>query len=151
MNKSSSRRIPRGSGNLRGHIELRLPQDSMNAANILLVDDNDDVREITALILRDCGYNVPEASSGRAALDVLDANPAIDLLIVDFVMPAMSGMEVLERARAKRPEIRAAFITGYADRSRLGENFENELVIGKPFTADQLICAVRRALGQSQE
>ena len=123
----------------------------MNAANILLVDDNDDVREITALILRDCGYNVLEASSGRAALDVLDANPAIDLLIVDFAMPAMSGTEVLERARAKRPEIRAAFITGYADQPRLSGTFENDLVIRKPFTADQIVLAVRRALGQSEE
>ena len=48
----------------------------MNTANILLVDDNDDVREVTALFLRDSGYNVLEASSGSTALDVLDANPA---------------------------------------------------------------------------
>jgi CheY-like chemotaxis protein len=53
----------------------------MNTANILLVDDNDDVREVTALFLRDSGYNVLEASSGNAALDVLEANPAIDLLL----------------------------------------------------------------------
>jgi CheY-like chemotaxis protein len=123
----------------------------MNAANILLVDDNDDVREITALFLRDKGYNVLEAPGGSAALDVLEANPAIDLLIVDFAMPSMSGIEVLERARAKRPEIRAAFITGYTDQPRLSGKFENELVITKPFTADQLVFTVRRALDQSEE
>jgi CheY-like chemotaxis protein len=122
----------------------------MNAANILLVDDNDDLREITALFLRDSGFNVLEASSGSAALDVLNANPAIDLLIVDFAMPLMSGMEVLERARAKRPEIRAAFITGYADQPRLSGKLENESVIRKPFTADQLILAVYRALALDQ-
>ena len=123
----------------------------MNTANILLVDDNDDVREITALLLRDSGYNVLEASSGSTALDVLDANPAIDLLIVDFAMPSMSGMEVLERARAKRSEIRAVFITGYADQPRLSGKFENELVIRKPFTVEQLVLVVRSALGRSEE
>ena len=123
----------------------------MNAANILLVDDNDDLREITALFLRDSGFNVLEASSGSAALDVLDANPEIDLLIVDFAMPSMSGIEVLERARAKRSEIRAAFMTGYADQPHLNGKSENELVIRKPFTADQLVLVVRRALGQSEE
>jgi CheY-like chemotaxis protein len=96
--------------------------------------------------LRDGGYNVIEASSGRAALDALDANLEIDLLIVDFAMPAMSGTELLERVRAKRPEIRAAFITGYADQPRLSRKFANEMVIRKPFTADQLALAVRRAL-----
>jgi CheY-like chemotaxis protein len=120
----------------------------MNLTNILLVDDNDDVREITALCLRDSGYNVIEVSSGSAALDALDANPAIDLLIVDFEMPVMSGTELLEHARAKRPEIRAIFITGYADQPRRsGKKFENEMVIRKPFTADQLALYVRRALG----
>ena len=122
----------------------------MKTANILLVDDNDDVREITALFLRDSGYNVLEASSGSAALDVLDANSAIDLLILDFAMPSMSGMEVLERARAKRSEIKAVFITGYADQPRLSGKFENELVIRKPYTADQLALAVHSALGQSE-
>ena len=123
----------------------------MNTANILLVDDNDDVREVTALFLRDSGYNVLEASSGSTALDVLDANPAIDLLIIDFAMPSMSGMEVLERARAKRSEIRAVFITGYADQPRLSGKFENELVIRKPFTEEQLVLVVRSALGRSGE
>lgn len=78
----------------------------MSVKTLLLVDDNDDVREITALLLRDSGYRVIEASSGSAALAALDANPAIDLLIVDFAMPRMSGIEVLERARARRPEIK---------------------------------------------
>jgi CheY-like chemotaxis protein len=123
----------------------------MNTANILLVDDNDDVREVTALFLRDSGYNILEASSGSTALDVLDANPGIDLLIVDFAMPSMSGMEVLERARAKRSEIRAVFITGYADQPRLSGKFENELVIRKPFTEEQLVLVVRSALGRSGE
>lgn len=122
----------------------------MSAANILLVDDNDDVREITALLLRDSGYNVVEASSGSTALDVLGANPAIDLLIVDFAMPGMSGIDLLERARAGRPEIKVVFITGYVDHARFGGKFADEIVVKKPFTMDQLAPAVRKALGESE-
>jgi CheY-like chemotaxis protein len=121
----------------------------LSAANILLVDDSGELREIVALLLRDHGYNVIEASSGSAALGALDANPAIDLLIADFAMPGMSGIELLERARAKRPEIRALFITGYVDRTWSGGKFADEVVLKKPFTTDQLAAAVRKALGQS--
>ena len=63
----------------------------MSPANILLVDDNDDVREVTALLLRDSGYHVIAASSGSAALEVLGGDSAIDLLIVDFAMPGIPG------------------------------------------------------------
>jgi CheY-like chemotaxis protein len=116
----------------------------------LLVDDNDDVREITALLLRDTGYSVIEASSGIAALAALDANPAIELLIVDFSMPGMSGLELLERARAKRPEIKAVFITGYVDHTWLNGKLADEIVVKKPFTMAQLAPAVRKALGESE-
>lgn len=122
----------------------------MSAPNLLLVDDNDDVREITALLLRDTGYGVIEAASGIAALDALAANPAIELLIVDFSMPGMSGLELLERARAKRPEIKAVFITGYVDRTLLNGKLADEIVVKKPFTMAQLAPAVRKALGESE-
>ena len=123
----------------------------MSTANLLLVDDNDDVREITALLLRDSGYNVIEAASGNAALAALDGSPAIDLLIVDFAMPGMSGIELLEQARARRPGIGAVFITGYVDHTCLKGKFADEIVVRKPFTMEQLASAVRKALGQSED
>ena len=122
----------------------------MSSSSLLLVDDNDDVREITALLLRDTGYRVIEASSGIAALAELDGNPAIELLIVDFSMPGMSGVELLERARAKRPEIKAVLITGYVDHTWLNGKVADEIVVKKPFTMAQLAPAVRKALGESE-
>ena len=122
----------------------------MSARNLLLVDDNDDVREITALLLRDSGYCVIEASSGIAALGALDANPVIELMIVDFSMPGMSGVELLERARAKRPEIKAVLITGYVDHTWLNGKLADEIVVKKPFTMAQLAPAARKALGESE-
>jgi CheY-like chemotaxis protein len=100
-------------------------------------------------LLRDSGYNVIEVSSGNAALASLDADPAIDLLIVDFAMPGMSGIELLEQARTKRPGIRAVFITGYVDQTWLKGKFADEIVVKKPFTMDELAPAVRKALGRS--
>jgi CheY-like chemotaxis protein len=99
---------------------------------------------LTALLLRDSGYGVIEASSGIAALGALDANPAIEVLIVDFSMPGMSGIELLERARAKRAEIRAVFITGYVDHTWLNGKLADEIVVKKPFTIDQAPPCARR-------
>ena len=124
--------------------------DRLSAPSLLLVDDNDDVREITALLLRDNGYAVSEAASGRAALAALDADPSIEVLIVDFSMPEMSGIELLERARAKRPEIKAVFITGYVDNTFINGKLANEIVVKKPFTMEQLATAVRKALGKPE-
>jgi CheY-like chemotaxis protein len=121
----------------------------MSPATILLVDDNSDVREITALLLRSSGHNVIEAASASAALGLLDANPTVDLLILDFAMPRMSGIELLARARAKRPEIRAVFITGYGEQVRLREQFDGELIT-KPFMIEQLELAIRKTLGQAE-
>lgn len=119
--------------------------------NILLVEDNADVREITALLLRDFGYDVVETASGTAALAALDVDPAIELLIVDFAMPEMSGSKLLELARAQRPGIKGVFLTGYADNPQFREEFADEIVVKKPFTTDQLVLAVRTALGKSSK
>ena len=67
---------------------------------VLLVDDDSAVREVTAGILQDLGYGVVEAGSGRAALDLLDHETGIDLLLVDFAMPGMSGVRGPEASRS---------------------------------------------------
>ena len=77
------------------------------------------VREVTAAMLRDLGYQVLEAGSGGAALDLLQREPAIDLLLVDFAMPGMSGADVARVRIEPRPALPAVFITGYADHRAL--------------------------------
>jgi signal transduction histidine kinase len=122
--------------------------DSSNGASILLIDDDNGVREVTATLLRDLGYQVHEAGSGGAALDLLQRVPDIDLLLVDFAMPGMSGADVVRRVRSLRPFLPAVFITGYADHSALGEVSESH-VIGKPFQPDELADKVRAALAEA--
>jgi CheY-like chemotaxis protein len=114
-------------------------------ANILVIDDDDAVREITSAMLRDRGYTVVEVGSGGAALEALDQEPRIDLVLIDFAMPGMSGAEVARRVQAKRPALPILFVTGFADRAALAGVPEAQ-VIGKPFLDDELADKVRLAL-----
>lgn len=115
-------------------------------AAILLVDDDHAVREVTGSALRDLGHTVLEAPGGPVALDLL-ARPGqrIDLLVVDFAMPGMNGVEVARRARAARPGLEVLFITGYADLSALAGTAE-ERIVQKPFRHGELERKVARCL-----
>jgi CheY-like chemotaxis protein len=114
-------------------------------ASILLVDDDNAVREITRAMLINLGYLVLEAGSGGAALDLLGREANIHLIIVDFAMPGMNGAEVARQVRAKRPSLPILFVTGYADRTALTDVDEAH-VLGKPFAHDELARKVRIAL-----
>jgi CheY-like chemotaxis protein len=113
---------------------------------IVLVDDNDDVREVTSLLLSRLGYDVIGADCGAAALNLLETGRTVDLLMVDFVLPDMSGVELSAKARSGRPELKVVFITGYADSSSFRDQVGDETVIQKPFTANQLESVLSRAL-----
>jgi CheY-like chemotaxis protein len=84
-------------------------------ANILIVDDEDLVRAATAEMLRDMGHTVVEASTGSAALDRLNADEDIDLLITDYLMPGMRGSELADNARGVQPGLPVLLLTGYAN------------------------------------
>jgi CheY-like chemotaxis protein len=122
--------------------------DRCSGASILLVDDDNDVREVTAMMLRDLGYHVHEAGSGGAALELLESDTGIDLLLVDYAMPGMSGADVVRRVRSLRPLLPTVFITGYADHGSVAEIGEDH-IIGKPFQLDELARKVGAALAQA--
>lgn len=124
---------------------IGVPQRRLKGAVILLVDDDSAVREVTASILRDLGYVVIEVGSGGGALDLLDRNTQIDLVILDFAMPGMNGMEVARQLRTKVPSRSVIFITGYADTSALGDIGETQIV-RKPFIGNELADKVQIAL-----
>jgi signal transduction histidine kinase len=112
---------------------------------ILLVDDDSAVREVTAATLQDFGYAVIEAGSGGAALDLLDRNQQIALVVLDFAMPGMNGAELARHMKQRRPGLPLLFVTGYADRAALS-GFADEQIIGKPFMDDELVQKVGSAL-----
>jgi len=118
-------------------------------ATIIVVDDDSNVRDVTASILEDdLGYVVLQASSGGAALDLLDRHPDVDLILMDLAMPGMSGLEVARQVQLNYPAIPVLFVTGYVDKSKLGD-VSDDRIVRKPFVGDELKAKVGAALIQS--
>ena len=120
-------------------------QPHRKGALILLLDDDEAVRDITASMLRELGYLVLAVGSGGAALDLLERNDSVDLALLDYAMPGMNGVEVAKQIHSRFPSLPILFITGYADKSALGE-IGDARIIKKPFVTDELANKVRAAL-----
>ena len=114
--------------------------------HILVVDDDPDVRWITSEDLREIGYLVTEADSGRAALAILERGEPCDLMIADLVMNGLTGVDTVRLARRTRPDLKVLLCSGYADMSRFEEDIIGEALLKKPFGPDTLAEAVHTAL-----
>jgi len=143
--------LPRAAGDAADMEEL--PHDAVRDGDhahrkcILLVDDDTDVREVTAAILAERGYEVIEAGSGGSALDVLDRQGgSVDLMLMDFAMPGMNGSEVAREAHAKRPALPILFLTGYADLAAF-RDIGDDQIVSKPYRDEDLLAKVQAALG----
>jgi CheY-like chemotaxis protein len=118
---------------------------------ILLVDDDAEVRTVTAAYLSEMGHRVVEAADGSSALDILKADGQFELLIADFAMPGMTGLDLARKSRQLKPALGILLVTGYADPERMPENYP---ILNKPFSRSELgskvIEAARRheALGR---
>jgi DNA-binding response OmpR family regulator len=112
---------------------------------ILLVDDDDDVRDVMASLLLDGGYSVVQAADGEAALAWLaDAAQGIGFVIADYAMPGMSGRDLLNRVRAIRPDLPMLLVTGYADFTALsGDELLADQIVRKPFRGNELLGRIR--------
>jgi signal transduction histidine kinase len=86
---------------------------------LLVVDDDAGVREVTATRLAEAGYAVREAASGMQALVSLEADPRVDLVVLDFAMPGMNGAEAATEIRKRWPAMPVLFVTGFADTEAL--------------------------------
>jgi CheY-like chemotaxis protein len=129
----------------------RVKPQASEKAHILVVDDDPDVRWITAEDLREIGCLVTEADSGRAALAVLERGDPCDLMIADLVMTGLTGVDTVRLARRMRPDLKVLFCSGYADMSRFEKDVGNEILLKKPFTRDTLAEAVHIALQQATQ
>jgi CheY-like chemotaxis protein len=132
-----------------------VPREGILPGNetILIVEDQDAVREIAASVLEKAGYLVMKAEDGSEALRKARAHRGrIDLLLSDVVMPEMSGPEVAERLLRRHPAMKVLFMSGYAgsvvDRFKLEEAGHN--VLQKPFTAHDLSRRIREMLDDEE-
>jgi signal transduction histidine kinase len=121
-----------------------------SAATVLIVDDDDAVRTTTADILEDLGYSVLQAATADAALELLEGNGAIDLLLTDVVMPGISGPALARRARASRALLPVVFISGYADPEGIASEEPLGRLVRKPFRTSDLRQQIEEALEEAR-
>ena len=104
---------------------------------VLICDDDGDVRAFVGTLLRSNGCTVWEANNPAVALQILKRERPIDLLLVDYVMPEMSGTAVIDRARTYQPGLKTLLITGYAEALR-ADGVSGIPVLSKPFKGTEL-------------
>ena len=115
-------------------------------ATILLVDDDALIATSTAYLLQDMGHEVIEADSGAGALEILKAGRKIDLLLTDYSMPRMTGLELALAARELRPTLPVILATGYAELPQ-GTDVEIQR-LRKPYRQHQLVAEIAKALAK---
>jgi CheY-like chemotaxis protein len=116
---------------------------------VLVVEDEDSVRDLVRQILEDHGHAVLTARHGRDAMQIADRyERPIDLLVTDVVMPEMGGGELVERLAARRPSLKVLYISGYTNDEvlRRGVHGAPASFLHKPFTSDDFMRRVREVL-----
>ena len=130
--------------------EPKRTADLTGQGTILLVEDEEGLRSLNARGLRSRGYSVIEASNGIEAMEALEEkNGAVDLVVSDVVMPEMDGPTLLKAMRARNPDLKIIFVSGYAedafDKSVLRDN-EQFAFLPKPFALSALVEKVKETM-----
>jgi CheY-like chemotaxis protein len=112
---------------------------------VLVIDDDEDVRRFIVAGLQEYGHDVVEAGNGQDGIArFVEADP--DLVILDFLMPGMSGAEVASHILAANPDQRILFVSGYSETDAIRKVAPDAEILAKPFRASVLDEAVREAL-----
>jgi two-component system cell cycle sensor histidine kinase/response regulator CckA len=121
---------------------------SKGAPTVLVVDDEQSIREVARRILESEGYAVTEASNGQEAITLLAGGEPLDLLMADLDMPVLGGDEMARRIRLTRPDLKVLYVTGHIDRLMDVRPmlWDGEAFLDKPFSADGLLEAVSLVL-----
>ena len=125
----------------------RLPTGEL----VLVVEDDDRVRRLTLLRLKELGYRVLELANGPEALEVFAGDPAIDLVFSDLVMPGgMSGYDLCDQLRKERPQLRILLTSGYAEELAHADRLSAQRVrvLRKPYRMADLAESIRRVLSE---
>jgi CheY-like chemotaxis protein len=123
-------------------VETFIASSPQPQRTILLVDDDDTVRNVTCAVIEGLGYRVVEASSGAAALALLEEG--VDLVLTDYAMPGMTGAELALQVHSRLPDLPIVFITGFAEPGGLDP--QEHIIVQKPFRGDELALKLQRAL-----
>ena len=116
--------------------------------HILVVDDVSDVLVAVGAFLMKEAFVIRQAANGDEALRLIASDPRIGVLITDFAMPGLNGVELIAQATQIRPNLKALVITGYPNADGLAELPPHTAILVKPFRRDTLIAGVRSLLGE---
>ena len=122
--------------------------ESVDPASVLVIDDDPDVRAFIVATLEEQGYRVREAADGARGLKEA-AREKPDLVILDFIMPGLSGAEVANRLLVNRSDQPILFVSGYSETEAVRRVAPNAPLLAKPFRAEALDKAVRSVLAKS--
>ena len=119
---------------------------SESLPTVLLVDDSKELREMTAISLRELGFEVTVAAGGAEALALIEKEPdKFDIIVTDFAMPLVSGVDVIRYARNLRSGWPAIIVTGYADLENIVDRPPDVPLLTKPFLDSDLAESIRAA------
>ena len=141
--------LPRYHGQVEAQIDAPVIVPQGRASEVLLVvEDDDDVRRFSVDCLCELGFTVLEAHDGTSALQLLELHPEIRMLFTDVGLPGINGRELVDAARARRPDIKVLFTSGYARNAIVhqGRLDPGVQLLTKPFTRAQLAARVRDVL-----
>ena len=117
-------------------------QPIKSAKAILLVDDDESVRMVLGEQLRELGFKVDEVADGTSAIERLKSNGGYDVLLSDFAMPGMNGLDTIRCAVIERPSLQALLMTGYADEGAVAHARDNVPIIRKPINLTELVAHI---------
>jgi two-component system, cell cycle sensor histidine kinase and response regulator CckA len=146
--------LPSVKAELTGPREVEPGTTSRGDETILVVEDQDAVRNVVALMLESNGYTVHAAAYPADALRLIEQQEAhIDLVLTDLVMPGISGRELAILIQQHQPEVRVLYMSGYPDHAttRNGTRDHGSPYLEKPFSESQLTEAIRAALDKPQQ
>jgi PAS domain S-box-containing protein len=126
-------------------------QSMKGTETILVVEDEEQVRNLVSEMLRFNGYNVLEAANASNALSIFDKySHSINLILTDIVMPQMNGTELIEKILTLYPNMKVLYMSGYTDNVLVGRGLlaEEKYFLQKPFSASTLIQKVRLVLDE---
>jgi two-component system cell cycle sensor histidine kinase/response regulator CckA len=137
---------------VRQHEASGLRQDPGGSGTVLVVDDEQVVREVTERMLTTSGFEAILAEDGHRALEVLTTRPGeVDVVLLDLTLPHMDGMTIFREIRKILPDLPVVLASGFSEQEAVGQ-FEGggqglSGFVQKPFRMDNLAATIRRALG----
>lgn len=125
------------------------PKRKVSRGRVLLADDEDAIRRVMGRVLRNLGFEVLEAKTGKEGVELMERRPEkLELVLTDVVMPDMGGPEMVAHLRQRDPDLRVLYVSGHTfDQLNIAALHAHERFLAKPFTGEELRKTLEELLG----